>query len=125
VLKLLASRGLPVIVDLGAGGEETGRVRRAIADSGVEEGRIGTHEGSFASFASMIAHSALYLGYDSAGQHVAAALGVPLISVFSGEVCERMFQRWRPQGESVKAVIRAAGRSPARVLDEVRDALSR
>ena len=54
------------------------------------------HDGSYASFASHIAQSSLYLGYDSAGQHVAAAAGVPLVSVFTGYVSERMFSRWRP-----------------------------
>ena len=34
-------------------------------------------EGSFAGFAAIIAASRLYVGYDSAGQHVAAACGVP------------------------------------------------
>jgi ADP-heptose:LPS heptosyltransferase len=38
----------------------------------------------------------LYVGYDSAGQHVAAAAGVPLISIFTGYPCERMLARWRP-----------------------------
>ena len=37
-----------------------------------------------------------YVGYDSAGQHVAAASGTPLISIFAGYPSERMFQRWRP-----------------------------
>jgi ADP-heptose:LPS heptosyltransferase len=44
----------------------------------------------------MIAASRLYVGYDSAGQHVAAALGVPLISVFAGAANERMRARWTP-----------------------------
>ena len=54
------------------------------------------HDGSYASFASHIAQSSLYVGYDSAGQHVAAAAGVPLVSIFTGYVSERMFNRWRP-----------------------------
>jgi len=55
-------------------------------------------EGDYAPFASMISRSQLYIGYDSAGQHVAAACGVPLISVFAGYVSDRMFQRWYPTG---------------------------
>jgi ADP-heptose:LPS heptosyltransferase len=125
VLKLLCSLGLPVIVDLGAGGEEGARVRRAIEDSGLDPGRVTVHEGSFASFAALIAHSDLYFGYDSAGQHAAAALGVPLISVFAGEACDRMFQRWRPDGPGPKTVIRASGMTPEQALVEVRAALAR
>ena len=50
----------------------------------------------FAGFARVIAGSSLYVGYDSAGQHVAAACGVPLISIFAGFPAPRMFHRWRP-----------------------------
>lgn len=93
LLRDLVDRGLSVLVDKGAGGEETERVRRAIEGLPVR-----TWEGAFAPFAGAIARSKLYVGYDSAGQHVAAASGTPLISVFKGFACERMFQRWRPSG---------------------------
>lgn len=56
------------------------------------------HDGSYASFASHILQSRLYVGYDSAGQHVASAGRVPLVSIFTGYVCPRMFARWRPTG---------------------------
>jgi len=113
VLKLLAQTGLPVTIDRGAGGEEAERVERAIARSGATVERW---SGSFAGFASIIAGSRLYVGYDSAGQHVAAACGVPLISVFAGFSCGRMFARWRPAGQ----VIRVEEPDPGRVLEQVR-----
>jgi ADP-heptose:LPS heptosyltransferase len=59
-------------------------------------GLLAIHDGSYASFASHILQSDLYVGYDSAGQHVAAAGNVPLVSVFCGHASERMFSRWRP-----------------------------
>ena len=43
--------------------------------------RVTFWEGSFAGFAQLVAGSSLYVGYDSAAQHVAAACGVPLMSV--------------------------------------------
>jgi ADP-heptose:LPS heptosyltransferase len=98
-LRLLAQRGT-VLVDKGAGGEEAERVERAIARSGA---RVHTWDGAFAPFAAAIAKSRLYAGYDSAGGHVAAACGVPLISVFAGFPCERFFHRWRPRGEAIRA----------------------
>jgi len=61
-------------------------------------------EGSFAGFASIIASSRLYVGYDSAGQHVAAASGVPLVSIFAGFPSPRMFDRWRPVGENCHVI---------------------
>ncbi|SPF49145.1 ADP-heptose:LPS heptosyltransferase-like protein (fragment) [Candidatus Sulfopaludibacter sp. SbA4] len=56
-------------------------------------------DGSFAGFAAIIAGARLYVGYDSAGQHVAAECGVPLVSIFAGFPVPRMFDRWRPTGD--------------------------
>jgi ADP-heptose:LPS heptosyltransferase len=93
----LAARGLPVILDAGAGGEEGERAARAAAcATGLTLWR-----GSFAGFASIIARSRLYVGYDSAGQHAAAAAGTPLVTVFSGAPCPRFLHRWRPAGTLV------------------------
>jgi hypothetical protein len=64
-------------------------------------------DGSFAGFAAHIQRSRLYVGYDSAGGHVAAACGIPIIVIFAGAVCDRMYQRWRPTGEGKIEVIRA------------------
>ena len=117
LLALLAQTGLPLIIDRGAGGEEAERVERAVAGAGVQVERW---TGSFAGFAAIVARSRLYVGYDSAGQHVAAACGVPLIAVFAGFSCPRMFARWRPAGR----VIRVEDPDPARVLEQVRLTLS-
>ena len=76
-------------------------------------------DGSFAGFAEHIARSRLYVGYDSAGGHVASACGVPLISIFSGFASERMLQRWSPPGAHI---LRADGSSAAHAL--VRAALT-
>src|SRR5262249_16956649 len=73
LLGLLASTGRTVCIDKGGGGDEGERVDRALKASGV---RATTWQGSFAGFASIIAASTLYVGYDSAGQHIAAASGV-------------------------------------------------
>lgn len=123
LLRLLAARGAQVIVDLGAGGEEAERVQRAIRSSGVEEGRIGIHQGPFASFASLIAQSELYAGYDSAGQHVAAALGVPLLCIFAGAVCPRMIQRWAPDGPGPRHLLRVENEGADEVLSRVAQVL--
>jgi ADP-heptose:LPS heptosyltransferase len=94
ITKLLES-GRPVLVDRGAGGEEAERVN-AIAAALGHPPNLHLHDGSYASFASHIVQSKLYVGYDSAGQHVASAANVPLVSVFAGYASERMFQRWSP-----------------------------
>jgi ADP-heptose:LPS heptosyltransferase len=103
----VAQSGAYVLIDQGAGGEEAERVERAIAKSGAPPERIRSFRGPFAAFASAIAQSDLYIGYDSAGQHVAAASGVPLISIFAGFPSPRFLSRWRPWGKGRIEVIPA------------------
>ena len=120
LLSLLGTTGAPIWIDQGAGGEEAARVDRAIARSGV---RVKRWSGSFAGFASLIAAGRMYVGYDSAGQHVAAAAGVPLISIFAGFPSSRMFHRWKPQGSHVR-VIRVDCPDPKATLERVRRQLT-
>jgi ADP-heptose:LPS heptosyltransferase len=122
LLRLLVSRFDKVVVDSGGGGEEGERVRNAVAASG---DRVEIFTGSFAGFAALIAGSRLYVGYDSAGGHVAAACGTPALSIFAGFASERMLQRWQPDGPGAVHVIRANGRTPAELLAEVERELMR
>jgi ADP-heptose:LPS heptosyltransferase len=92
LLRALAETGRSILVDKGGSAEERDRVERALLPG------MATHDGSFAPFAAQISRSKLYVGYDSAGQHVASACGIPLISIFKGFASERMFDRWRPKG---------------------------
>jgi ADP-heptose:LPS heptosyltransferase len=120
LLALLASH-IPLVIDKGAGGEEAARVERAVSQS---QSRATFWEGSFAGFAQVIAGSSLYVGYDSAGQHVAAACGVPLISIFAGFPAPRMFQRWSPSGPRT-TVIRVDHPDPVEILTKVARALAK
>ena len=114
LLEKLAATGKSILIDKGAGGEETERVERAIA--GLPD--IRTWQGAFAPFAAEIARSTLYVGYDSAGQHAAAAAGVPLITIFTGFPNERFLERWHPSGPGRIDVVRADA-EPGRVLEQV------
>jgi ADP-heptose:LPS heptosyltransferase len=120
LLRLLASTGAEIRIDKGAGGEEAARVMRAVERSGA---RATFWDGSFAGFAAIIASAALYVGYDSAGQHVAAACGVPLIGIFAGFPAPRMFERWRPSGDR-STVIRVDRPDPQETLARIRSALA-
>lgn len=111
LLRVLAATGASILVDKGAGEEERERVESALLPG------MRTHEGAFAPFAAEIARSKLFVGYDSAGGHVASACGVPLISVANGFASERMLARWRPNG----VVIRGDGPG---VIDAVGQALT-
>lgn len=117
LLTVLAGRGSPLWIDRGAGGEEAARVERAVARAGVP---ARFWDGSFAGFASIIAGSSLYVGYDSAGQHAASAAGVPLISIFAGFPSPRMFERWRPSGAHCR-VLRVDRPDPQEVLHRIRN----
>ena len=102
LLEKLTKRGLPIVLDRGPGGEEAERAERAAAGLPLVE----LHRGSFAQFADLIRQSSLYVGYDSAGSHAAAACAIPLIIFFKGSVGERFFQRWKPAGVGSMDVIR-------------------
>ena len=117
LLRALAATGWALWVDTGPGGEEAVRVRRALAHCGAREGQVRAFEGSFAAFASLIARSRLYVGYDSAGQHAAAAGRVPLVCIFAGFPSARMFARWRPTGPGPIEVVRVENPDPAAVLE--------
>ena len=92
LLSVLAETGASVLVDKGGSAEERERVETAILPG------MRTHDGAFAPFAAQIARSKLFVGYDSAGGHVASACGIPLISIAKGFVSERAAARWRPNG---------------------------
>jgi ADP-heptose:LPS heptosyltransferase len=121
LLTSLAATGIPLCVDRGAGGEEAERVSRAVQLSGA---KTTYWSGSFAGFAGIIAGSRLYIGYDSAGQHVAAACGIPLISIFAGFPDPRMFDRWRPTGPH-STVVRVDRPDPAWTMQQVDEALAK
>ncbi len=104
VLSHLLRRNRPVLLDRGAGGEEAGRIDDLVRRLG-SPAHLHVHDGSYASFASHILQSSLYVGYDSAGQHVAAAAGVPLVSIFKGFASERMLARWSPDTPGAQVVV--------------------
>jgi len=106
-------------IDRGVGGEEARRVTGA-ADASGRMDRIRFWEGSFAGFASIVSQCDFYTGYDSAGQHAAAAAGVPLISIFAGAPSARFRQRWSPAGPGRVAIINADSPTPDKCLEQFR-----
>ncbi len=123
LLALLGARYEIIWVDRGVGGEEARRVTAAVKASGTASGatdRVRFWEGSFAGFTSIVSQCDLYIGYDSAGQHAAAAANIPLISVFAGAPSERFRQRWTASGPADIISIVADGLSPDAVLAAVK-----
>ena len=136
LLLALLEAGYTVLLDRGAGSEElsrsaslavalgqAGKSVGSVTTSGIDVAEVMTWDGSLSGFAALIAVSDLYVGYDSAGGHLAAALGVPGIDVFAGAVAPRMIERWRPWGEGeVRVVVTEPGADPDAVLAKVRRA---
>ena len=117
MIMALSTRHESVWVDRGVGGEEARRVTAAVEESCAAD-RVHFWEGGFAGFASIISQCDLYAGYDSAGQHAAAAAAVPLISVFAGAPSERFRQRWTPAGHRSIVRIVTDGMTPETMLNE-------
>ena len=125
LLRALVRQQAPVVVDLGTGDEEEQRARMAISRCGAPKSQMRPWRGSFAALTAMIAASRLYVGYDSGGQHAAAACGTPLVTVFAGFASPRMFARWYPTGPGPKEVVRVERADPGAVLEQTLAAVNR
>jgi hypothetical protein len=128
VLNRLAAFDRPILIDRGTGPEEGARIDRHVAHLIAQTGKpqlIRAHDGPFASFARHVLESRLYFGYDSAGQHAAAAGSVPLVSVFAGYASDRMFARWRPTGSGHIGVVKVESTDdPAAVWERTESAIN-
>jgi ADP-heptose:LPS heptosyltransferase len=122
MLLALLKDGFAVVLDRGAGDEEfqrTGRLIATLESEGksvskvppvggdVPNADVFVWEGSLSGFGGLIASSKLYCGYDSAGGHLAAALGVPVIDIFADTSPPRLRERWKPWGEAWVKIITA------------------
>jgi Glycosyltransferase family 9 (heptosyltransferase) len=121
LIRALGEKFRTVWIDRGIGGSESTRVTAAAEASGCLD-RIRFWEGSFAGFASLISQSDLYAGYDSAGQHAAAATGTPLITIFAGAPSERFRQRWSPHGPGHIRMIEADSLTTNECIERFRTA---
>ena len=133
LLELLRKVGFRILLDYGSGEEEARNVARHLAAfSGSTshlvspgDGRdkcadLMTIRGTLGSFASWMAGADVFIGYDSAAAHVAAAQEVPLIEVFAGAPNDLFRKRWTPYGYGTVCVIPADGREDApRVLGRI------
>jgi len=140
LVRALVKRGLLVILDSGASPEERSRAAQVVARArdvfgetvaihaeeknlddllglGNRDCRLLTWSGRVGMLAGLIASSDLYIGYDSAGQHIAAALGVPCIDVFAGAPSERFRDRWTPTGAVECTIVATESKTTREILD--------
>jgi hypothetical protein len=115
-----------LVLDKGANGEEREQIDRivaalrasgravieiaesdradAIALEKIEADAI-TWNGGLGAFAGLIAAGDRYVGYDSAGQHIAAALSIPTQTIFVNTSSPTFAERWRPYGPGIIEVL--------------------
>ncbi len=127
LLEWIAARGARVLLARGSGAGEVARTLRLAAElerRGLEvhhlpRGReidamparpadLVTWEADVGAFMAAVACADVYVGYDSAGQHLAAALGVPTLSVFVESAGARHAERWRPRGAAPVRIVRSS-----------------
>jgi ADP-heptose:LPS heptosyltransferase len=98
-----------ITAGLRAQGKKIAEMRQAdegeLAGLNLPEVSVVTWDGSIGAFAGLIAASDEYIGYDSAGQHIAAALGVPTLTVFLNSNNAAFAERWRPFGKGSTEVL--------------------
>ncbi|MDT8427845.1 MAG: glycosyltransferase family 9 protein [Pseudomonadales bacterium] len=122
VLSLLQESNTTVILDMGFGDEEQQR-STYILDAARKQG-ITTHTTAFDSLTqvpphtallgvecnvgeigALISHSDEFIGYDSACQHIGAALGIPTYTIFAGTSNARFIRRWHASGPNTSEIV--------------------
>ncbi|MDY6855483.1 MAG: glycosyltransferase family 9 protein, partial [Thermodesulfobacteriota bacterium] len=122
ILELLKQPNTAILLDQGFGDEEqtgTERILSAAKRQGFPtnsclfselayikdlQGVIGV-KCTIGEIASLIAHSDEFIGYDSACQHISAALGRPTYTIFAGSNNVRFIRRWTACGPNVSEII--------------------
>ncbi|KHE91246.1 MAG: hypothetical protein K8F52_00815 [Candidatus Scalindua rubra] len=137
----LIEQGAKVTLDEGFGEDEIGKTDRIIDRlkacgktimrinedlafiAGAEPDLI-TYKGGIGQFAALISQSQFYVGYDSMGQHVAAALEIPELVVFNGYPSEKFSRKWHPYGKGKIKIIHAEGKAEKDVLESTKKVLN-
>ena len=122
LLEVLRRLGFRILLDYGGGVDEARLVDQRVAsfrgskshlktmrDGLYKRADLMTVRGSLGSFGGWMYDADIFVGYDSASAHLAAAHGVPVLEVFAGAPCKRFMQRWTPCGEERVCVIPADG----------------
>ena len=122
LLELIKEPGTVIILDRGFGEEESDQTK-ALMDSMTGHGHIVIHASfdtledvqissgiigihcSIGEIAALIANGDEFIGYDSACQHIAAALGVKTLTIFAGSNNMRFVRRWSACGKNKPTIV--------------------
>ena len=75
------------------------------------KGDVVAWRGTVGIYCALIGSTEEYIGYDSGGQHVAAAVGTPTIDIFAHSPYPLFAHRWQPYGPGRIAVVDATGQN--------------
>jgi len=117
LIKVMRSQG-KVVVEVDERNAAVFRAEGITAD-------IITWDGGIGAFAGLIAGSDEYIGYDSAGQHIAAALGVPTLTVFVNSNSPLFARRWHPYGPGAIKVLNLDRANLAGGAEDLSDILAK
>ncbi len=122
LLGLLRRLGFRIVLDYGGGEDEARVVDKRVGsflgssthvktarDAVGKRADLMTIRGTLGEFGGWMHEADVFVGYDSASAHLAAALGVPVVEVFAGAPNGRFRQRWTPFGDTDVCVIPADG----------------
>ena len=74
--------------------------------NGKKEGKdFFTFKGPLSTFVALISEMDLCIGYDSQSQHMAASLGIPFITLFTGHINRAFLKRWTPISKNFSRII--------------------
>ena len=123
LLNLLQEPNTVILLDKGFGGEElqsanallagikasgyaihSAEFSRAVEDSVLDWGIIGLQT-RIGEIAAVIANCDEYIGYDSACQHIAAAVATPCLTIFAGSNNMRFIRRWSAFGSNTCKIV--------------------
>lgn len=129
LLELLRRRGFRIVLDYGLGDDEARVVDERLAAFAGTTGELSgdqsgwpseadllTWRGSLSAFGAWTAAADVYVGYDSAAAHLAAAHATPVIEVFAGAPSERFRHRWTPAGQAPVHVLPFSGSTDVEAL---------
>ena len=135
LLKLLEEQGTVILLDKGFGEEESALINLLLdiienrgyqvahaefesdADLKIRHGVVGMHT-KIGEISALISESDEFLGYDSACQHIAAALGIPCVTIFAGSNNMRFIRRWSAFGRNASRIVHVDTLSDPRAVDE-------
>ena len=87
------------------------------ADLKISHGVVGIRT-KIGEISALISESDEFLGYDSACQHIAAALGIPCVTIFAGSNNMRFIRRWSAFGRKASRIVHVDTLSDPGSVDE-------